>query len=149
MADDDYRVLGSQRRGITAELEGVPTLHLDVGAGKTAEPVLSDQDGVPRGADTHNVDVALGGQDGGNLPRGGPVRVQHPGHGLGLAGNGVVHEIGVSLADFLLKGHGVPFCGLFVHEYTRMSGDGERANSSYRRKSVSITQPSGFRWKPE
>ena len=109
MADDDYRVLGSQRRRVAAELEGVPPLHLDVGAGKAAEPVLGYQHGVPRGADAYDVDVPPGGQGGGNFPCRGCVAVQHCGHGLGLAGDGVVHKVGVFLSYFRLLGHGVPF----------------------------------------
>ena len=109
VADDDYGVVGPQGRRVAAELEGMPPLHLDVRAGESAEPVFGHQHRVPRGADAHDVDVPLGGQDFGNLLGPGRMPVQHPGNGLGLADDGVVHEVRVRLPDFRLLAHGVPF----------------------------------------
>ena len=120
MANDDYRILRPQGRRIATELEGMPPLHLDVRAGEAPEPVLGHQDSVPGGANAHDVNVAFGSQDCGYFPCPGRVPVQHLGHGLGLIDDGVVHEVGVGLPDFLLKGHGVLSCGSRIFIFPRI-----------------------------
>ena len=98
----DNSVVAVQGRWVGTKFEGVPGLDRQGGAGELLEPVSGNQRGVPGGADTDQMDPLLPGQFGCDGLHLAGVLAQHFLHGLWLPHDGVVHEVGVAQAYFLL-----------------------------------------------